>query len=139
MTIQLDFNSGRGRTPTRFRVAITDASDTEFVHQAVPEDIRKLLHRDRSMRTEQELATLKRYYQSTYRPFDQDLALWNKSLEIHSEISQPRGAECVRESWNPPETFIHIRGDFKQRGGRVEPGIPSSLELPEYSPLLGRV
>ncbi len=134
VTIQLEFSSGRGRTPTRFRVAVTDASDTSLVDQAVPEDIRELLHRDRSLRTEQEQALLKRYYQSTYRPLDCDLAIWNKSLEIYSEISHPRGAECVRESWNPPETYIHMRGDFKQRGDRVEPGIPSSLELPGYSP-----
>jgi hypothetical protein len=128
VTIRLHFLTGLGRNPSRFRVSVTDVDGEKLVGQAVPIEIRQWLAKRDHDRTDNEKASIKRYYQSIHQPNDEGLAEWNRVLSLNAHWMNPRGAECVQETWQPRETFVHVRGDFRRQGVRVEPGIPVAFE-----------
>ncbi len=126
--IKLHFLTGLGRNPCRFRVSVTDVEREHLVGQSVPSEIRQWLAKNDHDRTDDEKASIKRYYQSIHQPNDEGLKEWNGALDLHAQWTNPRGAECVQETWQPRETCVHVRGDFRRQGVRVEPGIPAAFE-----------
>ncbi len=125
VSMRLHFLSGNGRTPARFRIAVTDASNEKRIGQAVPADIRQSVAKKPLERSDSDRAIIKRYFQSTYEPENDSLKQWNRALQQTAQWLNPRGAETVQQAWHPRETFVHIRGDFLRRGNRVEPDIPA--------------
>ncbi len=125
ISVRLHFLSGNGRTPARFRIAVTDASNEKRIGQAVPSDIRQCVAKKPSERSDSERALVKRYFQSTHEPEDDCLKQWNRALEQSAQWLNPRGAETIQQAWHPRETYVHIRGDFLRRGNRVEPDVPA--------------
>ena len=134
VTIQLHFLTGDGRTPARFRVAITDATKEQLVGHAVPADIREYVAKQTFERTDSDRASIKRYFQSIHDAKNEDLKEWNRVLDQSAAWTNPRGAECVQEAWRPRETFVHVRGDYLRRGNRVEPGIPAVFQASDPMP-----
>ena len=134
VTVQLHFLTGDGRTPARFRVAITNATKDELFGQAVPADIREGISKQTLERTDSDRATIKRYFQSIHDPKDEGLKEWNRVLDQYAAWTNPRGAECVQEAWRPRETFVHVRGDYLRPGNRVEPGIPAVFQASDPMP-----
>ena len=134
LAIRLHFLTGNGRTPVRFRVAVTDALSERLVGQTVPMDIRGLVAKNVFDRTDSEKAMLKRYFQSLHAPNDEGLNKWNRVLELNALRMQPRGAECIQESWQARKTYVHLRGDFRRLGDGVEPGIPTVFKTYGPSP-----
>ena len=128
VTVRLHFLTGLGRNPSRFRVSVTDVESEHLVGQAVPSAIRQWLAKNDHDRTDNEKASIKRYYQLIHQSNDEGLADWNRVLSLNAQWMNPRGAECVQETWQPRETFVHVRGDFRRQGVRVEPGIPVAFE-----------
>lgn len=128
VTIRLHFLTGLGRNPSRFRVSVTDVDSEKLVGQSVPSEIRQWLAKNDPVRTDNEIASIKRYYQSIHQPDDEGLKAWNRVLDLNAQWINPRGAECVQEAWQLRETFVHVRGDFRRQGVRVEPGIPVAFE-----------
>ncbi len=126
--IRLHFLTGLGRNPCRFRVSVTDVESKHLAGQSVPGEIRQWLAKNDHDRTDNEKASIKRYYQSIHQPNDADLKEWNRVLDLNAQWMNPRGAECVQEAWQPRETHVHVRGDFRRKGVRVEPGIPVAFE-----------
>lgn len=134
VSMRLHFLSGNGRTPARFRIAVTDASGDTLVGQSVPADIRKCVAKKPAERSDSDKAAIKRYYQSIHEPGNEDLKQWNAVLAQTADWLNPRGAETVQQAWQPRETFVHIRGDFLRRGNRVEPGIPAIFQANDSKP-----
>jgi len=128
VTIRLHFLTGLGRNPTRLRVSVTDVESEKLVGQSVPSEIRQWLANNDPVRTDNEKASVKKYYQSIHQPSDEGLKEWNRVLDLNAQWINPRGAECVQEAWQSRETYVHVRGDFRRQGVRVEPGIPVAFE-----------
>lgn len=128
VNVRLEFQSGRGRTPIRFRVAFTDKENSELDGQFVPGDIRELIARDKATRSDPEKVVIKRYFQSTRTPQAGDLIEWNLAAKACANFLNPRGAECVSDSWQERQTHIHLRGNLSQRGDLVQPGVPAVFE-----------
>jgi len=69
----------------------------------------------------------------------QELAARRKELESElkeRERKRPRVSQCmcVQDTGrNPRETFVLLRGDHRQKGAQVEPGIPSVLSRQELT------
>jgi cytochrome c553 len=134
VSIRLHFLSGEGRTPARFRVAVTDAPNEQRIGQSVPSDVRKCVANKPSERSESERALIKRYFQSLHEPEDECLKKWNRALDQTAQWLNPRGAETIQQAWRSRETFVHIRGDFLRRGNRVEPDIPAVFKTSDSRP-----
>jgi mono/diheme cytochrome c family protein len=125
VTVKMHFLSDQGRTPARFRIAVTDAPQELWQQSIVPGDIREIINKKHADRSNHERAFVKRYIQTIHDPASVDLARWNRALEDRAEWLNPRGAESIQQSWQSKETYVHLRGEFRRRGDRVQPGIPA--------------
>ncbi len=53
----------------------------------------------------------------------------SKLVKLESESPHPTRAPIVRTALNPRTTYVHMRGEFRDRGVTVEPGTPAFLPL----------
>ncbi len=51
----------------------------------------------------------------------------SKLTKLHSELPRPTRAPTMRAALNPRTTYVHMRGEFRDRGVTVEPGTPAFL------------
>lgn len=122
MLIKLEQESDRFRTLIRFRVAISTADGQTWASHAVPQEIVNLARTPAERRSDEQRALLRRYYQAVYEPASASLAAWNAALDSHAKIVGAAAAHTIRQCSTPRETFVHLRGDFRRHGDRVEPG-----------------
>jgi hypothetical protein len=127
IAVKLGHGFGDAAQFVRFRIAFTFAGEHQLAHQAVPEEIRALARMPSAARTDDAKAELKRYYQTVYRSQDPDLRAWNDALAKADRVLSATGAQTIRERTHARPTFIHLRGDFRREGARVEPGLIAAI------------
>ena len=54
-------------------------------------------------------------------------------------LEKPVTAQIMRELSEPRTTFIHLRGDYENRGSRVQPAVPAFLAGAESGPVRNRL
>ena len=132
LAIRLQQRAGESHQLLRFRVTLTDGKPEDALQQALPDEIRHLAAKSVQQRSQKEQALLKRYYESVYTPNSPRLAAWNSALATYAQYIGATAAHTIRERVPKRETFLHVRGDFRRPGERVEPGFLSAL--PNFQP-----
>jgi hypothetical protein len=76
-------------------------------------DIAKIPTNQRSL---DQKVVLKRYFQTTFRPLDRELADYTKAMAEAPGVKGEVQAQTLAERRVPRTTPIHIRGNFLDRG-----------------------
>ena len=116
----------------RFRFAVT--SDPGAVQRSsTPPEILAIIDKPPPERSADETAKLTGHWK-TVAP---ELAAQRDAIaRLKAQVPKPATVPVMVELPKPRETHVHIRGNFLQKGEKVEPGVPAVLHpLPEGQPL----
>src|SRR5579885_2935112 len=105
----------------------------EFTHNI--DNAKKVLFLDRSRRSELQEHAMMDYFLSACgnlypKQHCQDLKVSEvraKLNELDQTLPPFSYAPVLVESDTPPKTYIHVKGDWRQRGEEVQPGTPAVL------------
>ena len=125
--VRLEHYAGRGNNMNRFRISVTDGDPNQFAVPPVPDEISDLVNRSPSARSADEQAALKRNYQSVSQSQGPDLAAWKLEQAKFAKLCSTYAAQTVRNCTTPRETLVHLYGDFRRPGEKVEPGLLPAL------------
>ena len=122
LSITLHQRRKTARSLGRFRLSISQA-DPEVLR--IPPGIRPILATELGHRTDKQQETLRAYFGSTDP----------KMRELQAALDAIKGArpklttqaQILAENPDPPQTHIHIRGDFLSQGEAVKPHVPAVL------------
>lgn len=120
----------------RFYARALSASETGILARQEP--ARFILSKEEDKRTKDEKQRLKDYFLSYEAPLDVRRAY----AELHSleaQLDELKNhivtVQVMAEMARPRETFVLARGDYRNRGEKVTPGVPSLLPpLPKDAP-----
>ena len=132
LKVRLKFESDfKQHSIGRFRLAIT-TSDGLVEFAALPDKVRNILPIATEKRTDAQKAELTRYYRETFVPEVRTLMeqLAAKRDELNKFEAAIPSTMVMQDLENPRETHVLIRGDFRNRGDLVTPGVPASLPPP---------
>ena len=124
-TFTLHQRLGGQRTLGRFRLSAT-AAPRQFTQSLVPLDIETILAVEAEDRSPEQTASLLDYY-IRQQPRMRE---WKATLEGQFKAQPqppPTLAQTIAQNPEPPETHVHVRGDFLRKGRPVKPGTPSVL------------
>ncbi|HYE30141.1 MAG TPA: PSD1 and planctomycete cytochrome C domain-containing protein [Methylomirabilota bacterium] len=127
LKVNLVQHHGRSHTLGRLRVSYTTAAPEQLDSQAVPERVKEIARKDVAARTLDEQVTLKRYYQATFEPEAAEFLAITKAMADAPGIKGQVEAQILAERQNSRPTHVHVRGNFLDRGPRVEPGVLAAL------------
>jgi hypothetical protein len=125
--VRLEQYTGRGHNLVHFRVSVTDAEPQQLDGPMVPDEIGAIVDRRAAKRSVNQQAALKRYFLSLAGNQSPDLASWNQAIADYASVSSIYAAQTVRDRSIPRETFVHLRGDFRRSGEKVEPAPLAAL------------
>ena len=115
----------RGKTARslgRFRLSVSQAAPEVL---RIPPGIRPILATEPGQRTDEQQETLLAYFGS----IDPKMRELQAALDGHAG-ARPKlttQAQTLAENPDPPQTHIHIRGDFLRKGEAVKPHVPAVL------------
>ena len=93
-----------------------------------------ILLKSRGQRNEEERAELQRFYKETYAvDYLRSEAALAEARKRKEDLAKEIPTTQIMEEMNPPrDTFLLVRGDFRNKGEKVAPGTPAILPpLPE--------
>jgi hypothetical protein len=122
LKVSLVQHEGRSHTLGRVRVSYTTAPRDQLAAQAVPQRIRDIATIPRAQRTLEQQVALKRYYQAAFQPDSRELAAFTKLLSESPGVKGDVEAQTLVERKTLRPTYVHVRGDFLNRGAEVQPG-----------------
>ena len=129
LTFTLDQSYGRGRTIGRLRISAL-VGDPEVLE--LPEDVLAIFKKENA--SKREAQRLEKYYQvlnPDLKKLDEQIGAVKRDIE---KIKPPTTLVMV-EMAKPRMTSIFMRGDFLNKGAKVEPGVPEVLPaLPAAAP-----
>jgi hypothetical protein len=119
----------------------TDAAqavwEKSFTETKIPPDLAKILAVPDSQRDEGQRKKLKTYYREKVSPVLREPSAQLAKLrdELASEKKRTPNVMVMQQMEKPRDTFILTRGQYDQRGEKVQPGVPASLgALPPDAP-----
>ncbi len=102
----------------------------------VPDEIGAIVDRPSATALDDdEQAALKRYFLSLAGNQNPDLAAWNQAIAEFAKVSSTYAAQTVRDRSIPRETFVHLRGDFRRSGEKVEPAPLAAISKVDNQPI----
>jgi hypothetical protein len=125
LTFTLEQTFGGRHTIGRFRLDASTSPRPVRV-SPLPDDIIKILAVEPAKRTGPQKAALTRFYRSIAPELAgvrQQLA----ALRKQEAAVQPPTTLVMKELPSPRSTFVHIRGNHKNHGAKVSPGVPAKL------------
>ncbi|MEW6158870.1 MAG: PSD1 and planctomycete cytochrome C domain-containing protein [Verrucomicrobiota bacterium] len=133
---RFDHYHGNSHTIGRMRISVTSETDPEALWPLTPE-ITEILAKSATDRTEEQRRQLAAFYRSispAVRTLERELFRLNqRELEV---ASQRFNTLVMQERNDRRPTYIHVRGNFLERGNEVTPGVPAILPpLPADEPL----
>lgn len=122
-TIKLEHWYGNQHNIGRFRIALTSNDPANILY---PDDVVAALRTPAAERAPAQVAALLDLYgrgDEAYKKLADSLA------KLKADAPKPANAfvMAIAENPAPPETHVHIRGDFLQPGEAVAPGTPAIL------------
>jgi mono/diheme cytochrome c family protein len=127
LVVRLEQYTGSGNNLARFRISVTDCDPQQLAGPVVPDEIRHLVDLPPTHRTSDDQAALQRYYQSISQPENAALHDWNSARANFAKLCGTYAAQSICERTIPRETFVHLRGDFRRPGDKVEPALLSAF------------
>jgi hypothetical protein len=127
LKVSLVQNEGNSHTLGRVRVTYTTAEREVLAAQTVPQRIRDVAGIPAGERTLDQEVTLKRYYQTTFAPEAPELLAYTKAMAESPGIKGEVQAQTIAERHVHRRSFVHVRGNFLDKGAEVEPGTLSVL------------
>ncbi len=124
-TFTLGHRSGGYTTLGRFRLSATTAPRS-LLHNLVPLDVESILRVRPEDRSPEQTGALLDYYIGQQPRMRE----WQATLEGHHKAKPQKPdtlAPTIAQNPEPPESHVHIRGDFLRKGQQVQPGTPSVL------------
>lgn len=126
---------------TKLRYAVAhpgEHDDWDFAYGEVTHTVdnaKKALFLDPAKRSEvQRTAMIETFLSSCGNLFPKDYCAGLKLSELRTKLNQLNAktpqisyAPVLLESDTPPNTYIHLKGDWRQRGAEVQPGTPAVL------------
>lgn len=102
----------------RFRLSFTSQPGP---FQIIPEDVRAILAVAEELRTKEQTKRLVQYHR------DSDPEYTRLANELKAAQQRVPTTMVIRERPEPRTTFVHLRGDFLNKGPEVEPNVPAVL------------
>ena len=107
----------------------------------------RILRTDRSKRTRKQQADLADHFIKNYGRVIREerleelkfKELRNKVNELKASFPDLSQAQTITASQSLRETHLHIRGDYREKGIRVQPGTPEFLHLMPFDPKPSRL
>jgi mono/diheme cytochrome c family protein len=132
---RFDYYHGNSHTIGRLRLSVSTESDPS-IRWPAPADITRLLETPVAERTPEQIKELAAFYRTvspTIRRLERELVRLNQR---EAELAGARYTTLVmQERAEPRETYIHVRGNFLEKGKVVSPGVPEFLPpLPVNQP-----
>jgi hypothetical protein len=125
LTVTLDQHYGGQHTIGRFRLDATTAPRPVRLSQ-LPDGIVTILGIAPAARTAPQKEELARYYRSV-APELAGARAQLAALRRQEAAIRPATTMVMKELPTPRPTFVHIRGNHKNHGEKVAPGVPSKL------------
>jgi mono/diheme cytochrome c family protein len=125
LTITLEQQYGGQHTLGRFRISATTAPRPVGLNE-LPDAVARILATPTDKRTEKEKAELGKYYREIapeLAPKREQIA----ALRKQEQAIKPPTTLVMQELPKARQTFVHIRGNHKNPGDKVEPGVPAKL------------
>jgi mono/diheme cytochrome c family protein len=124
LQFQLAQGYGQEHSIGRFRIyATTDPR----ARQELPDDLRAILRKPASRRTDEDLTRLAAYY-GKFSDLPMQALLATRDTAMKAMPTPPKTmAQTIAPNPAPPETRILLRGDFLQKGDPVDGGTPAVL------------
>ncbi|MBI4326064.1 MAG: PSD1 domain-containing protein [Chloroflexi bacterium] len=127
LTFKLEQNHGNSHTIGRFRLSVTSQANPDLL-RPIPVEIAAVLAVPAAGRTEEQRLRLAAFYHSispAIRKIERQVFRLNlKETELaNTKFTTP----VMQELPTPRKTFIHVRGNFLDKGKEVSPGVPAAL------------
>jgi hypothetical protein len=125
LTFTFDQNFGTKHTLGRFRLSATTAARPIKLNP-LPDDVAKILAVAPATRTAAHKDELARYYRSIaaeLAPLRKQIA----ALRANEAAIRPATTLVMKELPSPRPTHVHVRGNHKNHGAKVGPGVPAKL------------
>lgn len=120
LLISLEQTSGKRYNIGRFRLAVTTESEPPLVPSALAEALR-------AKSKERTKAQAKLVADAHQGQDDERKGIVARLDELRKDLPKVATTLVVAPTKAPRDTFVHIRGDFLNRGAKVEPGVPTVL------------
>ena len=128
--LRIDFKSTH-ENHTLKELRISTTSDDRYAERnLIPESILRLVELQDDKRSTSEMEELHRYFTSEVSTSNQALRLERIKVEEQIQNIKPHTRVPVMrelEKADRRETFVQLRGNYREHGPRVEPGLPSIL------------
>ncbi len=134
LSFRLSFQYGKQHTLGRFKLYST--TDNTSLLRPMPDNIRALISKQPSARTDDDKKQLAKYYLDTNPKLAAAIQKQNgaKSAREAAEQALPR-TMVMRDRPTPRETFVLIKGGYDKPADKVSPDVPAFLpKLPPDSP-----
>jgi len=127
LAFRFEHYHGNSHTIGRIRLSVTSETDPAALWPLDP-DLTELLATPAAQRSEEQRRKLAAYFRSispTIRKLERELFRLN---ERETELANTKYVTLVmQERAEPRETFVHVRGNFLDKGKVVSPGVPAFL------------
>jgi len=122
---KFDFYHGSSHTIGRLRLSVTSGKDPELLWP-IPPEVAGVLAIPSSERTPEQRRRLTAHYRSSVpsiRALDRELFALNQR---EAELAKTAHTTLVmQERAEPRQTYVHVRGNFLEKGREVTPGMPA--------------
>ncbi len=136
---KFDSYHGNSHAIGRWRVSLTSEPDRDALWP-VPDEMRRLVAVPAAERTDEQKQRLSAYYRTvspTIRRLERELIRFNQR---ESELASAKYTTLVmQERTEPRVSYVHVRGNFLEKGKEVTPGVPAILAAPSAGPLTNRL
>jgi len=123
LTFVLDHHYGREHNIGRFRISVTPEDPAEI---RFPDNVLQALQIPHEDRTDAQKNAVLDYYGKT-DPRMRELLAARRSLQEAKPDPPKTQAQAMAANPEPPDTRIHIRGNFLEQGDEVNLGVPAVL------------
>lgn len=123
LVITIEQTSGQRYNVGRFRLsATTQSGPIPLVPSALAGALRT--------KPEERSDNQKQFIEQAQRSQDADWSALNSQIAaLEQQLPTPATTLAIAEQKTPRDTFVHMRGNFLDKGAKVEPGVPSVLPV----------
>ncbi|MGV3772439.1 MAG: DUF1549 and DUF1553 domain-containing protein, partial [Verrucomicrobiales bacterium] len=128
LKFKMEHGHGNSHSIGRWRISVTDADSKHPALWPLPKEMQELVRKSEGDRNDQEKESLAGYFRSIHpeiRSAEKELfLLGQRESEL---VSMKFSTLVMQELPKPRSTYIHLRGNFLDKGPETKPGVPAFL------------